>query len=114
MTQGWSAPARHGFPCGMTFDPATLVADPVLQRRSSTLAPQTMRRHPPDSSSHGASCSWQRRYVRLPAGTVIRRRHLGAGHESPRCGTRRSPTTLPKRISPAMRRPRSTGRPPGL
>ena len=30
MTQGWSAPARHGFPCGMTFDPATLAADPSL------------------------------------------------------------------------------------
>jgi hypothetical protein len=30
MTQGWSAPARHGFPCGMTFDPATLAADQSL------------------------------------------------------------------------------------
>jgi hypothetical protein len=30
MTQGWSALARHGFPSGMTFDPATLAADPNL------------------------------------------------------------------------------------
>ena len=30
MTQDCSAPARHGFPCGMTFDPATLAADPSL------------------------------------------------------------------------------------
>jgi hypothetical protein len=41
MTQGWSVPARHGFPCGMTFDPATLAAD-------SNLAAQIVDARAPD------------------------------------------------------------------
>ena len=59
MTQGWSAPARHGFPCGMTFDPATLAADP-------SLAAQIVNARAPDCEATPARQFIARRVV-LPA-----------------------------------------------